>query len=157
MIISYVAMHVHARHNGGPDRVSAIIRGYKTIPRIRASPLFNLLTSGMQLRMFCRAFCARLGAFAFAFAICRGVLHVHGSTSPRRDTGLQRDTDIESVNVCNYTSLVRNREFIISPETSLFLRQERGRGKRDARFMRADVQYRKNSRINSIIKYGFVG
>lgn len=35
------------------SRVSNYPR-YKTIPRICAGPLFNLFTSGMQLRMFCR-------------------------------------------------------------------------------------------------------
>lgn len=68
MIIAYVDTQVYARH--GLDRVSAIIRGYKTIPRTFTELLFNLFTSGMQLRMYCSVMHAARLHLRFVVEFC---------------------------------------------------------------------------------------
>jgi len=90
----------------GSDCVSAIIRGYKTIPRIRAEPLFNLFTSGMQLRMFCRVLRAMRLYLWFVVKFCMKIHNIIGWD------------DIEMLISRTYSIrfFVCNQEFMIKPE-----------------------------------------
>lgn len=76
------------------------------IPRIHAGPLFNLLTSGMQLRMFCRVL--RTACLRFVVEFCAEI---------REAVGQERDADIENTTYAIIRS--HNQEFMIGPETPL--------------------------------------